>query len=74
METLYIGYPQSYRFPNPISGARYHNYYNHPLAYTEKLEDFYLPSLFDHISHIVVGTIIYGLIFYFFKRFRLKIE
>ncbi len=42
------------------------------MPYLMKLKEFYLPSLFGNLIHIIVGTLIFGGILAFFGNYKLK--
>lgn len=44
------------------------------MPYMMKLKEFYLPSLFGNIIHIVIGVVLFAGIFAFFGNFKLKLS
>lgn len=44
------------------------------MAYLMKVQEFYLPSLFGNLSHILIGTMIFCGLLTFFENYKLKIS
>ncbi len=71
-------YIQPFKFENPINGQEYYEYRDPTYGiqkgrketYWLKLKEFYIPSLFYNISHIVVGAFLSMGILTFFKNYR----
>jgi hypothetical protein len=44
------------------------------MPYSMKLKEFYLPSLFGNIIHIIIGAILFAGFFAFFGNYKLKLS
>lgn len=71
-----------FEFENPLNGKKYYEDYN-PLygieksreeSYLMKLTDFYIPSFFGNLSHLIIGAIFFGVLLAFFGNYKLKLS
>jgi len=71
-----------FEFENPINGEKYFENYNphyginkeRKETYLMKLKDFYIPSLFDNWSHLIIGAFLFVGIFAFIGNYKLKLS
>jgi len=70
-----LEYSDNCRYESPFENFNYTFETDCDMSYPEKLIAFYLPQTFtSHLHYILVGSIMYGLIIYFFQKFKFKLD